>query len=251
MRRAAAAAGKGKEGDALIRTTVRFVLLLKDDFSGAPTPPGGHAFRVDGRPVQPVRKDGGYFVFTGPPGGTAQVEICSAAYQPCTVRVYCAELPRLSPVQTVRLCRRPGLSFSDCGWLRGTARPNTMAVGLIGWEPPLLLREFCGEGRAGFRPVGYFAPNVSGQCLCLGEGKARELLAAGTRSADGSYTLDAPPKKKHAAGETFLRACRAPCGADGTYCMAVPPDTPPRQVRVLCYDEEAGTWESLCVPAPS
>ena len=47
----------------LIRISMRFALLLKDDFSGATVAGAGQRFLVDGRPVTPVRKPDGFYVF--------------------------------------------------------------------------------------------------------------------------------------------------------------------------------------------
>lgn len=222
----------------LIRLSVRFVLLLLDDYSGANTAGGGHLFIVDGRAAHPVRKPEGCYVFTGPPGREAVVQILSASYCTRTVRVP----PYSGQVCTVRLFRRPKTSFSDCDWADGVLRPGLLAVGLIGDSAPPRLREI-GTSPPSLRLQGYYPQSLRGLCLCIGSGAGRELLMLGEKREDGSYVLAAPPRFEHHAGEALLRAGCAPCDAQGHYSIPVPPGTAPAQLTVLGYDEEAQRWE--------
>lgn len=228
----------------LIKTSVRFALLLRDDYSGKNTAGGGHLFHVNGRLAQPIRKPDGYYVFTDPAGGDYTVTITSAHYCTSTIRIRAGDLPPGQPVETVRLYRRPWAPFSDCEWLEETMRPGALAVALVGWEQPLCLRELSTGGPPGFWAQGYFAPGIAGQRLYLGKGKNRELLAVGAHRSDGSYELERAARKKHSPGEEMLRACCAPCDSAGHCCIPVPPGAKDRIVRLLSYDEEADRWDS-------
>ena len=226
----------------LIKTSVRFALLLKDDFNGANTAGGGHLFYVDGSPVQPIRKPEGYYVFTGPPKDSCEVVITSAHYCTRTIRIRDGDFSPEWPVTAVRLYRKPYAPFSDCEWLEQTLRPGMLGVALTGWEQPLCLRELQAAGPPGFLAQGYFPYGIAGQRLCLGGGKNRELLAVTARRPDGSYALEHAARKKHSAGEAFLRACAAPVDSGGRCCIPIPPGARDKIVRLLVYDEEVDRW---------
>ena len=240
------AAGAPKEGDAvLIVISVRFALLLKDDFSGATLTDGGQRFFVDGRPARPVRKPEGFFVFTGEERESWDVRIESARYFPRTVHIRAADLAPGMPLCTVRLYRRPHCGFADCGWLETFAPPGCLAAALADTDPPLTLKGLNG----GLRLRGYTARNLTGCRVCVGEGDTAELFALTSRLPDG-YGVDRPARHDHGEGEPVRLAFCAVADETGRCSIPVHPGTGPAQIR--WYDEEAMQWREIsCARAHS
>lgn len=231
----------------MIHISVRFALLLKDDYSGATIADGGQRFFVDGRAARPIRKPEGFFVFTDPPGappGPAEgwdVRIESPRHFPRMVHIDAARLAKDMPLCTVAMYRQPHSGFADCEWLEAAAPPGMLAVALAGEDPPLALRGFSEDGAAIYLR-GYTAENLLWRRVCVGEGDEAELFTLTARRADGGYGVDRPPGFSHAEGEAVRFAAAAPAGADGRCSIPVRPGwlARPREVRI--FDEEAMRW---------
>lgn len=233
---------------------MRFALLLRDDYSGAPIADGGQRFLLNGRPARPIRKPDGFYVFLEPSGredaGPWTVQIESPRHFPRTVRVDPAALPAGDPLYTVRLYRRPHAGFADCAWLEAAAPPGLVAAALFADDPPLALGRFSPDGTAVYLQ-GYAAANLLWRRLCVGDGPGAELFTLTARRPDGGYGLDHPPARDHPPGSPIYWAACAPAMAGGRCSIPVRPGSgAPAAVRI--YDEEAMQWqETWFAPAHS
>ena len=235
---------------------MRFALLLRDDYSGAPIADGGQLFLVNGRPARPIRKPEGFYVFLAPPGPVPDaesrwtVQIESPRHFPRTVHISAPQLDPHMPLCTVQMYRRPHTGFSDCAWLEAAAPPGTLAVALYGPDPPLALARFSPDG-TGLYLQGYAAANLLWRRLCVGEGQDAELFTLTARRTDGGYGIDHSPAREHPAGTPVYLAACGPAGAGGRCSIPVRPGSgAPLTVRI--YDEEAMRWrETSCAAGHS
>ena len=234
----------------LIRISMRFALLLKDDFSGATVAGAGQRFLVDGRPVTPVRKPDGFYVFLAEPNERPKpktvwrVTVESAHYETRTVRIRADTLEENGALYTVQLYRKPHSGFSDCRWMEAEAVPGILAVALIdGGDAPLSLRGLSEDGRS-LRLAGYSAANLLWRRVYVGKGRKAELFTLTGRTAEGAYTLDRAARWPHEPGEPVLLAACAPADASGLCRIPLRPEWENAEKTILAYDEEAMRWRA-------
>lgn len=240
----------------MIQISLQFALLLKDDFSGATIADGGQRFFVDDRPVQPVRKPEGFFAFVRPPGAPPEskkgwrVRIESARYQTRTLHLRPDDLPPGQPLHIVQMYRKPHSGFTDCTWLEAAAPPGMLGVALLDdGETPLTLRGFGADGKT-LSLCGYTTANLLWRRVCVGKGKRAELFTLTEKGADGSYTVDRPPRRSHKEGESVRLAACGPADAAGRCTIPLGSGWQPLSPTVLAYDEEVRQWrETLSAPA--
>lgn len=232
----------------MIHISVRFALLLKDDFSGATIADGGQRFFVNGRPARPIRKPEGFFVFTAPPGPGPdperewEVRVESPRHFPRTVRIQAGELPPGMPLRLVQMYRRPHSGFADCEWFEAKAPPGLLAVASIPQDPPLALKSFSEDGAAIYLR-GYTAANLVWRRVCVGEGDGAELFTLTSRRSDGGYGVDHPPGKPWEAGAPVCLAACAPVSDQGRCSIPLRPGWRMDPARLRLYDEEAMRWQ--------
>lgn len=225
----------------MIKKTVRFALLLQDDYSGANIIGGGYLFRINGVPVRPVAKPEGYYVFTDIPGERLTVTVESARYWPIRFEVKPDTLNPADPVAVARLYRKYRMGFADCDWVTGTLAPGLLAVSPA--EEELTLKSLTGENGAGVLKLqGYTVRNFSGARISVGKGKTKELFAVKERYPDGSYRLDHPPGRRHKEGEPVLQVYCGPCDEHGCYGIPIPYRAREKIQKAEGYDEEADMW---------
>ena len=234
----------------MIHISLRFALLLKDDFSGATIADGGQRFFVNGRPVRPIRKPEGFFVFTaesapGPePADGWEVRIESTRYFVRTLSVRSDQLPPDMPLRLVQMYRRPHSGFADCDWFEAKGPPGRLAALLFREDPPLALKAFSGNGEA-ISLRGYMAANLVWRRICVGSGSKAELFTLTARRPDGGYRVDHPARKRWKEGApVYLTAC-APAQPDGRCSVPIPPGWADRDPVVRWYDEEAMRWQEI------
>lgn len=241
----------------MIHISVRFALLLKDDFSGATIADGGQRFTVNGRPARLIRKPDGFFVFTAPPGPGPDPErswdVCveSARHFPRRIRIEADDLPPGMPLRIVQMYRRPHSGFADCDWFEAKGPPGLLAAALYEGDPPLALNRFSAEGR-GIYLRGFMAANLVWRRVCVGDGPQAELFTLTARHPDGGYELDRPLRFPWKTGTPVYLAACAPVREDGLCHIPVRPGWTEKQPQIRYYDEEAMQWqETWCAPARS
>ena len=227
----------------MIHLAVSFVLRLLDDYTGAATD-GGHLFLADGRPVHPVRKPEGFYVFLEP-RGPCEISILSARYSPYAQRVDPAGLPPEDPVLAVRLLRRGEIRFPGCDRLEGTAPPGATVYALLPQNPPLALR---GEREGVLTLDGYTTKPLQGLRFSVGKGAAMERFAIVEKLPGGEYRIFPPLRRRHRQGEPVERVSACQAGPDGRFAVCVEPGAAVREVQY--YNEEEKKWVCLSVPAP-
>ena len=230
------------------RLSVRFVLLMQDDFSGAELPGGSFRFLVDGKPFSPIRKPEGFCAFCGLEGESWIVLIESPRYLPTVLRVEASGLPLGNPVRTVRLMRRGETRFPDCELLEGSGLPGALLYALCGNVPPLLLSEIR-EGRIFFQ--GYPVRPLVRLRFCVGSGANRELFVITARDADGGCQIDRHLRFRHERGEPVLRAYGAVCGLSGRFAIPVGIGMKDTLKTIETYDKEVEQWGCLLQTAPN
>ena len=232
----------------MIHISVRFALLLKDDFSGATIADGGQRFLVNGRPARPIRKPEGFFVFTAPPGPGPdherewEVRVESPRHFPRTVHIRAQDLPPGMPLRLLPMYRRPHSGFADCDWFEAKAPPGILAAALFGQDPPLALKEFSPDGAAVYLR-GYTASNLAWRRVCVGDGDDAELFTLTCRRPDGGYGVDHPPHMPRQPGEPVYLAACAPATEQGRCSIPLRPGTAADKARLRLYDEEAMRWQ--------
>lgn len=97
----------------MIRMKVAFVLRMVNDFSGRWIRDRGFRFSSDGRPVHPVEKEDGLYVFLEPQESQVRISIDSAGYYPCSVLVEKKTLDPQEPILEVRLYEKAGKQYSQ------------------------------------------------------------------------------------------------------------------------------------------
>lgn len=232
----------------MIHISVRFALLLKDDFSGATVADGGQRFLVNGRPARPLRKPDGFFVFTAPPGPGPDpeqhwdVQIESTRYFPRRIFLRAEDLPPGMPLRMVPLYRRPHSGFADCAWFEAKGPPGKLAAALWEADPPLALKGFSADGRTIYLR-GYTAVNLVWRRICIGDGPDAALFTLTARRSDGGYELDPPPADRWPDGTpVYLADCAPDLGA-GRYSIPVRALRSDRQPQIRYYDEEVMRWQ--------
>lgn len=234
----------------MIHISVRFALLLKDDFSGATIADGGQRFLVNGRPARPIRKPEGFFVFTtafvpGPePEDGWEVRIESTRYFSRTMRIRADTLPDSMPLCLVPMYRRPHSGFADCDWFEAKGPPGRLAVLLFQEDPPLALKAFSDGGQT-IRLRGFMAANLVWRRICVGDGARAELFTLTARRADGSYQVDHGTRRRWKEGTPVYLAACAPAQEDGRYSVPIRPGWSGRKPIVRWYDEEAMRWQEI------
>ena len=121
----------------MIRRRVSAAVRLRDGFTGAPLS-GGVLCTLDGQPLRPLWKEGGYLVLLDLPAGRHQLTLCRAGIQPAVLTVEAAD--GVLSEETVAL--RPGAGYPfppETASLsvrltarRGSLRGETLWAGLSG-----------------------------------------------------------------------------------------------------------------------
>lgn len=234
----------------MIHISVRFALLLKDDFSGATIADGGQRFFVNGRPARPIRKPEGFFVFTGAsapgkePAEGWEVRIESTRYFPRTLRIHPDTLPARMPLRLVQMYRRPHSGFADCDWFEAKGPPGRLAALLFQEDPPLALKAFSAD-RETIYLRGYMAANLVWRRICVGSGAGAELFTLTCRRPDGGYRVDHPPGRRWKEGAAVRLAACAPARDDGRCSVPIPPGWADKNPVVRWYEEEAMRWQEI------
>lgn len=234
----------------MVKKTVRFSLLLHDDFTGKCITQGGHLFKLNGRPVTPVHKPEGFYVFLEPVESRVEVEISGGAYCTCSVAVQVDKLDPAFPVVHVRLMRSRAFGSADCEQIQGAAKPGAVVYALkagTGANKLLSIKDVEGGKAIGFS--GYLLQSASEKRFMLGTGKTKEVFVAGDCLPDKTYTLRQPLKHSHKAGEPVIRAFAAMCDENGFYSIPVEKGQQEQIKEVHYYDEEGKKWVCLSLTA--
>lgn len=232
----------------MFHVRAHFALVLYDDFSGKPIRDRGCMFALNGRPVRPLIKPEGYYVFSWSGPQSVQVSATCQGYRTAVTSVSLDALSPSDPVVPVRMYRS-GRWYPDCDLLEGRVPAADVQVyAFVELRPALCLTGEHKKGSQELRISGYGHKSLLQMPLSVGGGKARELLLPVRRLSEGLYRLRFPLKGTHPDGEWLLRAYSAYADSEGLYRLPVDFGVPVDQVQ---YQEREGRkWVCLSVPAP-
>ncbi|MEG2174016.1 MAG: hypothetical protein RR135_00845 [Oscillospiraceae bacterium] len=238
----------------LIQTSVNFVLLFQDDFTGADLPEDGFQFWVNGRAFCPLKKPEGFYVFVGLTGKSWTLTVKGTHFIPRTVTLCRDTLDPHNPIAILRLFRRGDLHFSDCALLRGHHRPGETVIALCPDTPPLKLRTLeaptdGGPSRLTF--MGYTPRVLTRHRFCMGTGASRELFVITARDQSGGYLSDRHFLHRHKEGEPILRAYGSICDTQGQFSIPIEEELKDTLQSIESYSEEVRQWGCLLQTAPN
>lgn len=205
-----------------INTRVSLVVLITDDYTAEARSGGNINVFIKNHPQRPIRKTGGYYVFTNLPPDTFDVVVQSDVYLEETVPVSPGKLYPADPVLHLSLKPGPFYPFPagssiiraavrDAG---GSGVPG-VAVNAVVISEDCARAKLTGDGaKAGAREIGLV--NVSGK-ISAGEtfmikdkkeGRSEYCLIAGVSGDMQGCRVDQPLKFKHPRGALLLPAVR-------------------------------------------
>lgn len=199
--------------ESLLQRRVSAVLRLRDGFLGTPIETGGAVFRIDGTPVQPQSKPGGYRVWTDLPAGRHTLSISQHGFQTEEIAL------EVGPDKAWEGCAdlKPGVGYPfgrDAATVRLTVQrggqplANEQVWLAVADNAPLKLAQ--DQAEAGAQTLRLFCKGEASSlplpgAFLLEEDDAPELVTL--RSfAEETGTLAAPLAHTHARGRALLPA---------------------------------------------
>ena len=204
----------------MISFKVGAVLRITDGFTGNPVPMGTFRSDIDDRPVIPLSKGEGYFVFLNLEGGEHKIRISSAVYQDEEVTVDVTGKPA---VQVVTL--KPGKyyrygtdarhyeiqAYTDSVWAAGDTDGMELKVAEDKAEK--------GKTEATIFASAAFSKHSYPDNFLIYDGKNSEIICVETVD-DGVATFTSPLKNNHKRGVRLLPAQNFHV-SDGSVCAVL------------------------------
>lgn len=231
----------------MITHRVDFALLLYDEFDGALINDVNVQFTYDGRPITPLRKPDGHYVFGAFEEEAPSLTVQRPRYLPATVRVNKAALPREKPVLPLRLLREHSGYYRDCVWIEGQAPPGAQVLALAP-KPSFILRSAQQqEGATALSVSGGGSAHFVGRRFAAENSQDSFIITKMLTLND--FLADAMPKPA-SGSKPFVRAYLSQSGKDGHFHIPVDecPDGYPKTAHI--YDKEKKKWVPVSVTAP-